>query len=88
MPMTMIKVEVTQADIDKGDRRNPCGCPIALAIARVFPASHPYCNADGVEFSPAGDRTDIPLPDEVVAWMDRYDAGLVVEPFTFELPSE
>lgn len=77
-----IRIEVTQADIDRGTRSDCAACPIALAAARAvgFP-----CEADltGLWF-PLGMGHYV-LPAAASDFVLAFDAGETVQPFAFEV---
>jgi hypothetical protein len=79
----MTKIDVTKQDIDGGRRGNPFCCPIAIAMHRVLEISPPQCPVFPSEMK-IGWR-NIPLPNEAKKFVDRFDAGLDVEPFSFEV---
>ena len=75
---------VTQEDISNGERACNDGCPIALAMQRIWPDAHV-----GTEhFWPwATEFPDMPvtgdLPDVAKDFVRDYDDGNHVEPFSF-----
>ena len=73
---------MTQADIDAGEPRICIKCPIALAMRRAG-ARSAWVGADVAvtDFAPLS----VPLPEEAVEFIRRYDAGEPVQPFSFEL---
>lgn len=84
----LLTVDVTQADIDAGTPKAKCGCPIALALDRAGHAAsiiiddqQPSVGCVNVFIS--GLWAD--LPDEASCFVDRFDAGRSVQPFTFTL---
>lgn len=75
-------IEVTESDIEHGQREVCRDCPVALALSRalgkpvhVFPRCAYYDN--GEEW--------INLPQEVTAFIVRFDGRLPVSPFSFEV---
>lgn len=79
-----MKIEVTQYDIDNGQPWSGRGCPIALAVKRVL--SSAYCvGLDGVHYHGAVYGKPIPLPRNVINWMNAFDKGFSVFPFSFNL---
>lgn len=92
-----MKIEVTQDDIDKGQASNCVSCPIALALKRQCPEfatvnvkysfaffwSNPT-NWKDMDYKPVGDCV-AELPFEARKFIGRFDIGLPVEPFEFEL---
>lgn len=77
-----LKVEVTSEHIAKGDAFNPCGCPIALAILQAV--RHPFVVV-AVSTGIVIRQNTYPMPAEVIAFIDAFDAGQPVQPFTFEI---
>ena len=81
-------INVTQECIDKGAKGkwNGRGCPVFLAI-----------NAEGLRYHVTRNalvdpdkvwenrRVEIPLPASAVDFISRFDDGLAVRSFTFEL---
>lgn len=75
-----MRIDVTQADIDAGERGSCESCPIALAASRVagrrMAASH-----TGISHL-NGLRTYM-IPSEAVRFMRHFDNEHPVSPFTF-----
>ena len=76
----MITVHVTQEDIYSGIRASRTRCPVALAISRVLPdvavgSASVVTTGNGYAM----------LPSAAIVFVDRFDRGLSVEPFSFEL---
>lgn len=77
-----ITVSVTQEDIDKGIREDCNRCAIALAVARLYPNSEVLVSS-GISIStPEAFQTYV-IPKEAGFFMDKFDDGEKVEPFTF-----
>lgn len=80
---------VTQEDIDKGSALDGHSCPVYRSLRRSYPnvyhvdAENVQYNCDG--YTPLYDRPKKPLPYEAAAFINRFDQGLPVEPFSFEL---
>lgn len=85
----MIKtIHVTQEDIDNGRRRDPMSCPVANAIRRE-------CNPYSIRVVPEmviwgnmlnwGSAPKSRLPSHVGRRIIRYDGGIIMEPFEFDL---
>ncbi len=75
-------IHVTEDDIRGGCKRNPSFNPIARAIYRetgkeVRVIIGRYVEYEGNRFS---------LPTSVVTFIYNFDYGLIVFPFSFELP--
>lgn len=81
MPSTL--VSVTQDDIDFGTPHDPCKCPIAMAVNRTIPGANAYVNADGISFTRDGVAYDYGVSGKVVDFMDAFDDGETVRPFSF-----
>lgn len=90
-----ITIEVTDLDIQQGERDNICRCPIARATARQLslPLGDYYTSRILVEpgelaivFDPAQDEFDsYVLPSEAKQFIEDYDNDGIgaVKPFTF-----
>ena len=78
-----IRIEVTADDIREGRRGEPCRCAIAIAAERTlgYPVS---VGLTKIERKGTWEAAGL-LPDEVSAWIDRFDRGHKVEPMAFEL---
>jgi hypothetical protein len=79
-----LKIDVTHEDIQNG-RRNDCfACPVALAFKRAG-FDHPYVWYTSVwEYEGSKNRKAI-LPDSAREFIDAYDTGLILDPFSFEV---
>lgn len=92
------EIEVTQEDIDSGECRNIFQCPIARAIKRRFPYADHSINAHGdplpaevsvgyhdanVHYNGVPYRAGVPVI--AATFINDYDRGLPVKPFTFPL---
>jgi hypothetical protein len=74
------KITVTAADIQNGVREDGNCCAIALAARRVF---HSRVEEIAVEeWLTVGART-FTLPKNAIRFMDRFDNGQPVRPFSF-----
>lgn len=80
-------VNVTQADIDAGKELDCEACPIALAVSRA--TGRKMVVARG-EVAQCGGSWEVKLPRIAVNFVDRFDAGERVVPFSFviDLPIE
>lgn len=72
---------VIQPDIDYGVRHEMVHNPITHAIGRTYPNSYikadqSHISMDGIEFH---------CPDSVISFIDDFDNGKSVKPFSFEL---
>lgn len=82
----MKKVAVTESDIRKGKRCDPCGCPVALALKR---SGFPHASVLGTNWMTDW-RIEPPddghlLPPEAARFVDDFDEGRDVEPIAFEV---
>lgn len=85
----MIKIEVTEEDIKDGVRENVKQCPVARAVLRQLDF------AEVVEVSMGGIdiNFDVPgrkfirykIPKKVMRFIQRFDEGKSVKPFSFVL---
>ena len=80
-----MKIEVTVDDIMNGQRGSRDKCPIARAAVRaglapVEVSQHFLYFAEG-----PGQLRHFVLPDAAETFVERYDKGLIVQPFSFEL---
>lgn len=89
--MARITIDVTGADIDRGEPACPWACPVANALNRTLPGDWEV-EADRLKRrDPDADPDDeaydlvIPAPPEVEGFVLEYDGGLPVAPFHFEL---
>jgi hypothetical protein len=87
----MTAVSVTAGHIARGKRQDAERCAIALALHDVFPdAEYIMVSGDGITLQPCTDdawmaEAEIMPPPEVAAFVEAFDDGNDVEPFTFEL---
>ena len=81
-------VTVTAEHIAAGKREDCERCPIALAFAEIFPGS-PYVDELAVIVTDEdGGETEFYLPAEAQEFIESFDNGLTVAPFTFSVRSE
>tara|TARA_R100000908_G_C3696055_1_gene108424 strand:- start:435 stop:704 length:270 start_codon:yes stop_codon:yes gene_type:complete len=87
-----MKIKVTKEDIKKGRKENIKYCPIALALKRNF-------KTDMVEVSQDHETDQIILQidddqydydqcdnyNDMLYFVQKFDSGLMVEPFTFKI---
>ena len=85
--MATITIQVTQDDIDKGERKQRCRCPVWRAINRAAP----YLDRLQVIYlyatcrAPAGDSRVIQLPEVASNFIHCFDGGLPGSPLAFDL---
>lgn len=75
-----MRINITQRDIDRGSKSSPCGCALALAANR---ASGRVTSVAPTQLFITAKPID--LPKEACEFVARFDAGLQVQPFAFEL---
>ena len=82
----MISVEVTQSDIDQGEKQACEHCPIAIAVRRAS-GGYPWVGRFFISVTTAEGHVEYATPHSVYDFIDRFDeAGkIAVEPFGFEL---
>ena len=86
-----MKVSVTQSHIDNARPRACFICPVAVAIRDAGAADvevHRNFAFVAMPNRPHNRDHRIRLPKEVRAFIQAFDAGAYVEPFTFDLPIE
>jgi hypothetical protein len=77
-----MRIDVTQDDITYGKRRAGDRCPIAIAIMRAL--NEPIVEVSFFKvFIPDGSRYSMPAAARV--FINDFDGGLFVQPFSFEL---
>lgn len=79
----MKTVELTQADIDKGQRRVCWDCPVALAYSRA--AGQPIEVGNGTWAFKNGQSN--PLPLVAINWVTAFDDKVPCKPITFDDPN-
>jgi hypothetical protein len=85
----MTAVSVTAGHIAKGVRDSCWLCPVALAVKEAFPDAE-LVAVDSAHITMGGGplrggRTEIDLPDAATRFIEAFDLGDPVGPFTFEL---
>jgi hypothetical protein len=89
-----MRIDVTQADIDKGTRAEPTRCPVAWAVRRATGQIYSV-GCDVILPLPFDDNEGNPwpvgwvMPREASDWVRNFDMGPLtgkkVEPFSFEI---
>ena len=80
-------ITVTQEDIDLGERESYCKCPVARAVRRAFGArKNRRITVRQEAILIGGDRDErlwaALTPGSVQDFLDRFDRGLTVKPFS------
>lgn len=84
-------IPVTEEHIREGVKNDIKWSPVALALRDQFPGIQPkpgyrepiLVTAENLYWG----SNKFPIPKEVNAWLDRFDAGKKVKPFTFKIPA-
>lgn len=88
----MLKVKVTQADIDEARRRradraaywSPCDCMVAVALARTTESKRDDVSCGITSFSVGS--TVYQVPKSIRGYISAFDRRETVEPFEFTAP--
>ena len=83
-----MKFFVTQEDIDEGIRGSSCWCPVSRSIYRKIGCSYQFPPSVGsmpcfIKLRPG---YEYEMPECVRNFVEKFDAGLTVQPFSFSLP--
>ncbi len=84
---TLYYVDICDRHIESGNMAECSSCPISLAIMEALPAARRvYTNTKQVEFMlPDYDYRNFALSTSGKNFINRFDTGLSVEPFTLLL---
>jgi hypothetical protein len=80
--MRTVTVKITADDIAAGETVSANNCPIALALKRHFPRRKEIAVGD---WSIRLGSTVIGIPKKAERFLDRFDDGKRVRPFSFEI---
>ena len=83
------KIRVTQRHIDSGVSGGSTSCPVALAVREVLGVDADVSVGSYTLGYRPKNRLDyrlLDLPTRVTDFISRFDKGLEVDPFEFELP--
>lgn len=79
-------IRVTKEHIRKGRKHICSACPIALALkGSGFPNAFVGSGYWAVSKKAAQNKEDSPLPTIAVNFIDKFDSGEEVKPFTFRI---
>ena len=82
--MVDIAIDVTQDDIDNGNRNDKWSCPIANAWNRKFPASEVSVGTESIAFIDCdGFSARVQMPYKAKRFIEKFDNLVTVEPFSF-----
>lgn len=79
-----LTINVDADCISSGTRSSGTSCPIALALKDAG-LRDPYAEPDTLFFTLGAERAAIVAPHKASIFMVAFDAGLLVEPFSFTL---
>lgn len=80
------RITIVPNDIEVGIKREGCHCPIALAARRTFPHATFICASKMELVIRMGcRRINYRYPECAKVFMRTFDAGLPVQPITFEV---
>jgi hypothetical protein len=81
-------IQVTQEHIDHGTRNSCYECPVALALHENLLGKNEVRVIHYIEIIGEDVSLKYKLPDSVVHFIKRFDKGIKVEPFEFELTNQ
>ena len=79
-----VRINVTQRDIERGIRFTSYTCPIAWAARRHPELKGCLVAPDSLAFDNSG-WVWVPLPEKACGFVDSFDGGRPVQPFSFTL---
>lgn len=79
-----IEVNVTQDNIDKGRANNCRDCAVARALWNNFPKADNIHVTQQIIIEQEFVRAEYILPLEVIIFMNKFDGGELVKPFSFK----
>lgn len=77
-----MRINVTQSDINKGDKRNAHSCAVARAVRRATKAKEISITYGVISVG----RKEFAMSSQVSNFISDFDAYLSVRPFSFALP--
>lgn len=89
--MKAVEISVTAEHINTGEQCSSDSDAVALAIMEALHPLSIDVTAEFIHFGlPGGRYSPVVTPEEVSYWVDEFDDGLPVQPFTFtlEVPDE
>src|SRR5262249_31122309 len=86
----VMRITVTQEDIEQGRRNEPNACAVARAFLRAGVDHFGLLGARVMVANRVGHLVSLLLPRPVRNWIQDFDAGRLVVPITFDIgmPSE
>ena len=83
MKYTIYTINVTEDDIKNGKPKESMHCPVAIACHRAAPDHNFSILHDEIEVDESGVIAECPW--SVFDFVEAFDSGRKVQPFTFEL---
>lgn len=85
--MAAVTVDVTQQDIDAGERYQCDRCPVALALTRTLPGAFVEVGNNYIRLRRFSESHSnyLTTPDAVEGFIVAFDSGQPVDPFAFAL---
>jgi hypothetical protein len=83
-----MKISVTKKDIQNGIRFEGEACPIALATYRKLKPNHISVEDNEIIFYLEDDVINFNLPVKAQEFIENFDDGNKVKPFTFTIPDK
>ena len=84
--MRTVEITVTAAHIARGKRCTSTACPVALAIKETLHPLSVNVQSEVINFGvPGGKFSPVRPPAEAAYFVDEFDDGIPVKPFTFTL---
>ena len=83
-----MKIDVTQEDIDRGVPRTGDCCPIALALRRTTDRPWQIDRRMAMCLKRDSWMSLVFLPEQATSFINSFDLGKTVAPFTFAFPWE
>jgi hypothetical protein len=82
-----MKIHVTEEDISEGVKQSSRSCPIARAICRVYSEESRRNRRFSVAdiYVLVNNTSKVFLPATAITFIARFDRGMDVQPFDFEL---
>lgn len=79
-------VQVTQADIDAGIRKDCKRCPVALAVQRLYPEHEVKVGVTSIYIIKSGITSRYRMPNEIAIRIAQFDDGRPMTLMEFEAP--
>ena len=79
-------INVIPFDIEFGQTCSGTGCPVALSLSNIFDEA--IVSYEGIFLTKDNKKIKVDTPQEVASFMNDFDSGVEVQPFSFELELE